>query len=552
MVGWRFNPRVPLAALALLTSVGLLYFARTDHVPHDRDSRVKPEAFWAAVARPIAAQRPSNIVVYPLHRGVQLVTCTGHPPRGPSVERYFYVKIGSGQPTVEAKLQTMGIAFAAPWWDSPWMQYGPWTCVGIAVALLIIPVFAELVRIAVQEKPRSAPDAGTSPAPEVTEADLEKVRQLDAAMESVLSTSADAPAPKLPAAPAGAATPTPPALQGGPLQAIEPTPEEEKQYRGEFYPVARPPKHDGFTLVELLVVIGVLGVLIALVLPSLSGARRDANQIACAANLRSIGQALAIYEVQNDGLIPASYSYNGQTIINGQQQYTSMGYVHWSSFLYGNGMAPAGAFSCPELEGGGLPPTNTTVDNRLPGQLSETPGAVDQQATRVAYTLNEAVSPRNKFALGFQGALRVYQFVHASSIPHASGTILATEWAQTGAEIAASAGGSGFYLYSHRPVHGFVGLDGTLDMYRLNPATPYRRITDADLDPDPASTATSVTRLEWVGRNHGHPGGYPDQRRTNFLYLDGHVECKTIYETLAPFEWGGKFFTLVPNDDLQP
>lgn len=70
--------------------------------------------------------------------------------------------------------------------------------------------------------------------------------------------------------------------------------------------MAKPTKPGGFTLVELLIVIGVLGVLIALLLPALAGARRDANQIACAANLRSIGKGLTIYEDENNGLIPAS------------------------------------------------------------------------------------------------------------------------------------------------------------------------------------------------------------------------------------------------------
>ena len=165
--------------------------------------------------------------------------------------------------------------------------------------------------------------------------------------------------------------------------------------------------------------------------------------------------------------------------------------------------------------------------------------------------MNEALSPRNKFALGFQGAVRIYQFVQVSSIPNASGTILATEWAQTGARVASTANPSSFYVYSHRPVNPFVGLDGTLDMYQLSPSIGYRRVTPADLDPDPATASSSTTRLDWVGRNHGHVDGYPDQHRTNFLYLDGHVECKTIYETLAPFEWGDKFYTLVPNGDLQ-
>ncbi|MGD0464434.1 MAG: type II secretion system protein [Tepidisphaeraceae bacterium] len=551
MLKFRFNVRLMLAATALLTSVAILFYAQSDRVPHDPSGRVKSEAFWAAVARPLVAQRPTDIVVYPPRLGVQLVTCTGHPPNGPSAEKYLYVKTEPGGQLVETRLLGMNIPFRTAWWDANWMRYGPWVGVGIAVFLMILPVFAGLVRILAQAKSTAPAPPVAALLPQITTADLEKVRELDAALESSLSRSTADEAIEAPTTPAAAAPAPPVVLKGGPLEVVERPPEEQKDYQGEFYPVAKPTKHGGFTLVELLVVIGVLGVLIALLLPALSGARRDANQIACAANLRSIGQGLAVYEQQNNGLIPASYSYSGQTIVNGQQQFTGPGYVHWSYFLYGNGLIPNGAFLCPELEQGGLPPTNTTDDNRLPGQINDTPGVVDQQASRVAYTLNEALSPRNKFALGFQGAVRIYQFIHASSIPNSSGTILATEWAQTGARIAV-ANSSGYYLYSHRPVHAFVGLDGTLDMFQLSPGVGYRRVTAADLDPDPASASSSVTRLDWVGRNHGHVEGYPDQRRSNFLYLDGHVECKTIYETLAPFEWGEKFYSLVPNGDLQP
>ncbi len=61
-----------------------------------------------------------------------------------------------------------------------------------------------------------------------------------------------------------------------------------------------------FTLVELLVVIGIISVLISVLLPALAASRRAARTIQCAANLRTILQAMTMYVSENRGFIPGS------------------------------------------------------------------------------------------------------------------------------------------------------------------------------------------------------------------------------------------------------
>ncbi len=64
----------------------------------------------------------------------------------------------------------------------------------------------------------------------------------------------------------------------------------------------------GFTLVELLVVIGIIALLVSILLPTLKRAREQGQRTSCLSGLRSFGMTLQFYANSNKGYVPIGYA----------------------------------------------------------------------------------------------------------------------------------------------------------------------------------------------------------------------------------------------------
>ncbi|GAB4195037.1 MAG: hypothetical protein Kow00105_09300 [Phycisphaeraceae bacterium] len=225
----------------------------------------------------------------------------------------------------------------------------------------------------------------------------------------------------------------------------------------------------GFTLIELLVVISIIALLVGILLPALGAARRTAQNVKCASNMRQLGLGLISYATDNDDKYPAN------------QPGVANNHTWWYQT---------------EVIGPYLPGEITTTSGSIGGLVLPCPSDIDNAAR--SYTMNYWAS-----SYKVDPPSGGYEYWDSSS-PNSTQLMLALEaWSVFPADN----------QWFARP---YLGSE---------PVSPYQHFVDFQelyIDPNRGITAIPDSRIDY--NRHADIGTpYDAQGSANFLFADGHV-----------------------------
>ncbi len=270
-----------------------------------------------------------------------------------------------------------------------------------------------------------------------------------------------------------------------------------------------PSERRAFTLIELLVVVAIVALLVSILLPSLSAARRTTRTVLCGTNLRQLAAGWTLYAQDNQDIAVAArapaFGGDGVYFVGNGYKYRPRWHIRLGSTV------AIYAFDAPSREN-----SHQNITNRLL-LCPETPDWASERNT--AYGYNYQFLGNDRFLAGTE---RFIRFPVKVSGLRAGGTVMAADALGTAAEFAE------------------------------NVRKPYRKDGGADLPAignhayllDPPRLTASSDRCDNGKRSA------PDPRhagKATFVFCDGHVEPRTAEQVHYRRNFDGRYAVSDPQ-----